>query len=262
MSRLRTAQYQRSQAEEPNRMSSDGEELQPTARREMADWSNMSDEQVFRSQLRKRVFSAILALAGDLPGAGDAARHSGHVDRGSERDAPREGSDAQVAAAPRPIDSAEAARRLRRRSHAAPGGRLMRSDRDCHVALTERSEQSTAARAPARQTPLSSRQSSIALSSATRSCGVQVGQFDPDDAAAAPSRDRQRRASRATAARVVWGDEGSHDSARSSEDRLRPPSTPLRPAHMVQAARAARPWPRGDVAPARPARAWPRTHRW
>ena len=43
-------------------MSSEGEELQPRARRDLADWSNMSDERVFRSQLRKRVFKAILAL--------------------------------------------------------------------------------------------------------------------------------------------------------------------------------------------------------
>ena len=62
MSRLRTAQYQRSQAEEPNRMSNEGEELQPQTRRDLADWSNMSDDLVFRSQLRKRVFRAILAL--------------------------------------------------------------------------------------------------------------------------------------------------------------------------------------------------------
>jgi len=62
MSRLRTAQYQRSQAEEPSRMSSEGEELQPRARRDVADWSDMSDERVFRSQLRRRVFKAILAL--------------------------------------------------------------------------------------------------------------------------------------------------------------------------------------------------------
>jgi RNA polymerase sigma-70 factor (ECF subfamily) len=62
MSRLRTAQYQRSQAQEPNRMSSEGEQLQPRARWDVADWSNMSDERVFRSQLRKRVFTAILAL--------------------------------------------------------------------------------------------------------------------------------------------------------------------------------------------------------
>ena len=62
MSRLRTAQYQRSQSEEPNRISSEGEQRQPRTRQEPADWSNMSDEGVFRSQLRRRVFQAILAL--------------------------------------------------------------------------------------------------------------------------------------------------------------------------------------------------------
>jgi RNA polymerase sigma-70 factor, ECF subfamily len=62
MSRLRTAQYQRSQADEPSRMTSEGEELQPKAKRDVADWSSMSDERVFRAQLRKRVFKAILAL--------------------------------------------------------------------------------------------------------------------------------------------------------------------------------------------------------
>ena len=61
MSRLRTAQHQRSQAE-PSRTSSEGEELQPKARRDLADWSKMSDERLFRSQLRRRVFKAILAL--------------------------------------------------------------------------------------------------------------------------------------------------------------------------------------------------------
>lgn len=62
MSRLRTAKYQRSQAEEPNRVSSEGEAIQPKTRRDVADWSNMADERVLRSQLRRRVFRAILAL--------------------------------------------------------------------------------------------------------------------------------------------------------------------------------------------------------
>ena len=62
MSRLRTAKYQRAQAEEPSKISAEGDEIQPKGRREPADWSNMADEQVFRSQLRRRVFRAILAL--------------------------------------------------------------------------------------------------------------------------------------------------------------------------------------------------------
>jgi RNA polymerase sigma-70 factor (ECF subfamily) len=62
MSRLRTAKYQRTQAEEPNRVSSQGDELPRRPRQDVPDWSNMADEQVLRSQLRKRVFRAILAL--------------------------------------------------------------------------------------------------------------------------------------------------------------------------------------------------------
>lgn len=61
MSRLRTARHQRQQAEEPQLMSSDGEP-QPTPRREVADWSQMADERVFRAELRRRVYRAILAL--------------------------------------------------------------------------------------------------------------------------------------------------------------------------------------------------------
>ena len=62
MSRLRTARYQREQAEDPQLVSSEGDALQPAARRDVADWSDMADERVFRSQLRRRVFRAILAL--------------------------------------------------------------------------------------------------------------------------------------------------------------------------------------------------------
>src|SRR5205823_7990491 len=40
----------------------DGDEITGTARQEIADWSDMADEHVFRSQLRRRVFKAILAL--------------------------------------------------------------------------------------------------------------------------------------------------------------------------------------------------------
>ena len=60
MSRLRTAQYQRWQDQEPQ-PSADGDGL-TTPGREAADWSDMADEHVFRSQLRRRVFRAILAL--------------------------------------------------------------------------------------------------------------------------------------------------------------------------------------------------------
>src|SRR5882762_3698028 len=40
MSRLRTAKYQRSQADEPQFVSSEGSEPQSAAHREVADWSN------------------------------------------------------------------------------------------------------------------------------------------------------------------------------------------------------------------------------
>jgi RNA polymerase sigma-70 factor (ECF subfamily) len=62
MSRLRTAKYQRTQAEDVQVAVNDGDELTSLARKDIADWSDMADEHVFRSQLRRRVFSAILAL--------------------------------------------------------------------------------------------------------------------------------------------------------------------------------------------------------
>ena len=61
MSRLRTARYQRVRDEDrftSNAVTDDG--APQTA--EIADWSGLADEQVFRSQLRRRVFKAILAL--------------------------------------------------------------------------------------------------------------------------------------------------------------------------------------------------------
>ena len=60
MSRLRTARYQRSQ-DEARQAEGDGEQ-QAATRADVADWSNMADEQVLRSQLRRRVLGAILAL--------------------------------------------------------------------------------------------------------------------------------------------------------------------------------------------------------
>lgn len=61
MSRLRTAKYQRSLTEDAPDAPFEGDESTKLGR-EVADWSNMADEQMFRSQLRRRVFSAILAL--------------------------------------------------------------------------------------------------------------------------------------------------------------------------------------------------------
>lgn len=60
MSRLRTARFQRSQIDDVQ--VGDGEELGTSGRADIADWSNLADERVFRSQLRRRVFRAILAL--------------------------------------------------------------------------------------------------------------------------------------------------------------------------------------------------------
>jgi len=61
MSRLRTAQYQRSQEDDRQLVSEDADPSKP-ARSEIADWTDMADERVLRSQLRRRVFRAILAL--------------------------------------------------------------------------------------------------------------------------------------------------------------------------------------------------------
>jgi RNA polymerase sigma-70 factor, ECF subfamily len=61
MSRLRTAKYQRSQDEDRRPGAADTETERPSMA-DIADWSDMADERVLRSQLRRRVFSAILAL--------------------------------------------------------------------------------------------------------------------------------------------------------------------------------------------------------
>src|SRR5262245_52795030 len=60
MSRLRTARYQRSQ-DEARQLDAERQSATPSPA-EVADWSNMADEQVLRSQLRRRVLRAILAL--------------------------------------------------------------------------------------------------------------------------------------------------------------------------------------------------------
>jgi RNA polymerase sigma-70 factor, ECF subfamily len=61
MSRVRTAQFQRSQ-EEDRQIASDDSESSSASQPDIADWSNMADERVLRSQLRRRVLRAILAL--------------------------------------------------------------------------------------------------------------------------------------------------------------------------------------------------------
>ena len=63
MSRMRTASYQRAQEDQrQNALTADADGAGATPRGEVADWSDMADEQVFRSQLRRRVLRAVLAL--------------------------------------------------------------------------------------------------------------------------------------------------------------------------------------------------------
>ena len=63
MSRLRTARYQRAQADDRRAAAAQAEDgTMPSRTPDVADWRDMADEGVLRSQLRKRVFNAILAL--------------------------------------------------------------------------------------------------------------------------------------------------------------------------------------------------------
>ncbi|HXI30804.1 MAG TPA: sigma-70 family RNA polymerase sigma factor [Vicinamibacterales bacterium] len=63
MSRLRTAKYQRSQDDDRQTAAADGEMNGDSVRvKDVADWTDLADEQVLRSQLRARVMRAILAL--------------------------------------------------------------------------------------------------------------------------------------------------------------------------------------------------------
>src|SRR4051812_454737 len=60
MSRLRTARHRESQDDDRNAVSAGHDSI--AAARDIADLSDMADEQILRSQVRRRVFSAILAL--------------------------------------------------------------------------------------------------------------------------------------------------------------------------------------------------------
>jgi RNA polymerase sigma-70 factor (ECF subfamily) len=63
MSRLRTAKYQRLQEEERQPVTTaDGDTMVQAPQGDVADWSDLADERVLRSQLRQRVNRAILAL--------------------------------------------------------------------------------------------------------------------------------------------------------------------------------------------------------
>jgi RNA polymerase sigma-70 factor (ECF subfamily) len=62
MSRLRTARYQHSLADERSASNAENGEGNAPAPNDVADWSDLADERVLRSQLRRRLFRAILAL--------------------------------------------------------------------------------------------------------------------------------------------------------------------------------------------------------
>jgi RNA polymerase sigma-70 factor (ECF subfamily) len=62
MSRLRTARYQQEQESERQATVLEADDMIRVGPREPADYSQMADERVLRSQLRRRVFGAILAL--------------------------------------------------------------------------------------------------------------------------------------------------------------------------------------------------------
>jgi RNA polymerase sigma-70 factor (ECF subfamily) len=62
MSRLRTVRYRRAQDEDRHMQFGDADDSTVAPRDEIADWSDMADERILRSQLRQRVFRAVLAL--------------------------------------------------------------------------------------------------------------------------------------------------------------------------------------------------------
>jgi RNA polymerase sigma-70 factor (ECF subfamily) len=62
MSRLRSGAYQRTLEEERLASASERDDVEKRQRREPADWSELADERLFKSQLRQRLHRAILAL--------------------------------------------------------------------------------------------------------------------------------------------------------------------------------------------------------
>jgi RNA polymerase sigma-70 factor, ECF subfamily len=62
MSRLRTGRYQRTVDEERKPSLADGNDDRRSGPLEPADPSELADERIFRSQMRRRLFGAILAL--------------------------------------------------------------------------------------------------------------------------------------------------------------------------------------------------------
>ena len=116
MSRLRTAKHQPL----PVGRNGDARRARGRSTREPADWSEMADEQVFRPQLRRRVLRAILALPAIYRAPVMLRDMQGMSTEEASAHAAREGSDAQVAAAPGPADPPAPARGFRRRPGTAP----------------------------------------------------------------------------------------------------------------------------------------------
>jgi RNA polymerase sigma-70 factor (ECF subfamily) len=62
MSRLRSPSYQRAQDEQRTPVSLDGDDAATASALDVADWSDLADERLLRSQLRRRLVRAVLAL--------------------------------------------------------------------------------------------------------------------------------------------------------------------------------------------------------
>ena len=169
---------------------------------DVADWSDLADERVLRSQLRRRVFRAILALPAIYRAPVMLRDIQGMSTEEASAMLQREGSDAEVAAAPRPVDSAQAAGRLRRRPVAAPAALR-------HVRHVARSLAADCSAEAVRAT------SSIALSSATRSRALNAGSTT-STMPAGPSRDRQR------GGRVCAPPSASSGATKQLDDPARP----------------------------------------
>jgi RNA polymerase sigma-70 factor (ECF subfamily) len=62
MSKLRSGEYKRAQEEHRLAAAAERDEQEGRPRPEPADWSQMADEEIFKTELRRRMFAAILAL--------------------------------------------------------------------------------------------------------------------------------------------------------------------------------------------------------
>ena len=62
MSRLRSGSYQRAQEEQRLSAANERDDMDGRPKLDPPDWSELADEQLFKAQMRKRMFSAILAL--------------------------------------------------------------------------------------------------------------------------------------------------------------------------------------------------------